>query len=73
MDKGRDFVDGRRETGSGVLVISAEFGNFGTCIVDISTEGGNEFISGVPVNPINKALSPKILRIALFRSPLWVR
>ncbi len=46
MDKGRDLFDGRRETGSGVLVISAEFGNFGTCIVDISTEGGNEFISG---------------------------
>jgi hypothetical protein len=54
MDKGRDLVDGRRETGSGVLVISAEFGNFGTCIVDISTEGGNEFISGVLVALVHR-------------------
>ena len=54
MDKGRDLVDGRRETGSGVPVISAEFGNFGTCIVDISAEGGNEFIVGVLVTLVHR-------------------
>jgi hypothetical protein len=54
MDKGRDLVDGCRETGSRGLVISAEFRNFGTCIVDISAEGGNEFIIGVLVALVHR-------------------
>jgi hypothetical protein len=54
IDKGRDVVDGRREIGSGVLVSSAEFGNFGTCIVDIRAEGGNEFIVGVLVALVHR-------------------
>jgi hypothetical protein len=54
MDKGPDLFDGRRETGSGVLVILAEFGIFGTCIVDISAEGGNKFIICVLVALVHR-------------------